>query len=162
MSKKLVMLAILDGWGINEREDGNAVKLANTPNLDSIMKQYPHTVMHTSGLNVGLPDGQMGTSEVGHMNIGAGRIVYQDLAKITKSIQDCDFFENEAFLKAIDNCKKHNSDMHLMGLTSDGGVHTHINHLFALLELCKREGLERVYVHCFTDGRDTPPTSGEI
>ena len=161
MSKKLVMLAILDGWGINEREDGNAVKLAKTPNLDSIMKQYPHTIMHTSGLNVGLPDGQMGTSEVGHMNIGAGRIVYQDLAKITKSIQDGDFFENEAFLKAVKNCKEHNSDMHLMGLTSDGGVHTHINHLFALLELCKKEGLEKVYVHCFTDGRDTPPTSGE-
>lgn len=161
MDKKLVMLAILDGWGINEREDGNAVKLAKTPNLDSIMKQNPCTVMHTSGLNVGLPDGQMGTSEVGHMNIGAGRIVYQDLAKITKSIQDGDFFENEAFLKAIKNCKENNSDMHLMGLTSDGGVHTHINHLFALLELCKKEGLKNVYVHCFTDGRDTPPTSGE-
>ena len=150
MNKKLVMLAILDGWGINEREDGNAVKLAKTPNLDAIMKQYPHTVMHTSGLNVGLPDGQMGTSEVGHMNIGAGRIVYQDLAKITKSIQDGDFFENEAFLKAIDNCKKHNSDMHLMGLTSDGGVHTHINHLFALLELCKRKGLVQEWAKPFS------------
>ena len=106
MDKKLVMLAILDGWGINESEDGNAVTLAKTPNLDSIMKQNPSTVIHTSGLNVGLPDGQMGTSEVGHMNIGAGRIVYQDLAKITKSIQDGDFFENEAFLKAIENCKQ--------------------------------------------------------
>lgn len=161
MEKKLVMLAILDGWGINDREDGNAVKLAHTPNLDSIMKQYPTTVMHTSGLNVGLPDGQMGTSEVGHMNIGAGRIVYQDLAKITKSIQDGDFFDNGAFQKAINNCKKNNSNLHLMGLTSDGGVHTHINHLFALLELCKKEGVKNVYVHCFTDGRDTPPTSGE-
>ena len=161
MDKKLVMLAILDGWGINESEDGNAVTLAKTPNLDSIMKQNPNTVIHTSGLNVGLPDGQMGTSEVGHMNIGAGRIVYQDLAKITKSIQDGDFFENEAFLKAIENCKKNNSAMHLMGLTSDGGVHTHINHLYALLELCKKNELEEVYVHCFTDGRDTAPTSGE-
>ena len=161
MDKKLVMLAILDGWGINEKDDGNAVRLAKTPNLDSIMKQYPNTIMHTSGLNVGLPDGQMGTSEVGHMNIGAGRIVYQDLAKITKSIQDGDFFENEAFLKAVKNCKDHDSAMHLMGLTSDGGVHTHINHLFALLELCKKEGLEKVYIHCFTDGRDTAPTSGE-
>ncbi len=161
MNKRLVMLAILDGWGINEREDGNAAKLAKTPNLDSLMKQYPNTIMHTSGLNVGLPDGQMGTSEVGHMNIGAGRIVYQDLAKITKSIQDGDFYTNEAFLSAVKNCKENNSDMHIMGLTSDGGVHTHINHLFALLELCKREGLENVYIHCFTDGRDTPPTSGE-
>ncbi len=144
MDKKLVMLAILDGWGINESEDGNAVTLAKTPNLDSIMKQNPSTVIHTSGLNVGLPDGQMGTSEVGHMNIGAGRIVYQDLAKITKSIQDGDFFENEAFLKAIENCKKNNSAMHLMGLTSDGGVHTHINHLYALLQLCKQNDLEEV------------------
>lgn len=161
MDKRLVMLAILDGWGINEKEDGNAAKLAKTPNLDSLMKQYPNTIMHTSGLNVGLPDGQMGTSEVGHMNIGAGRIVYQDLAKITKSIQDGDFYTNEAFLLAIKNCKENGSDMHIMGLTSDGGVHTHINHLFALLELCKRENLENVYIHCFTDGRDTPPTSGE-
>ena len=123
MDKKLVMLAILDGWGINEKEEGNAVKLAKTPNLDSIMKQNPSNVMHTSGLNVGLPDGQMGTSEVGHMNIGAGRIVYQDLAKITKSIQDGDFFENEAFMKAVENCKKNDSALHLIGLLSDGGVH---------------------------------------
>ena len=161
MDKKLVMLAILDGWGINDKEEGNAVKLAKTPNLDSIMKQNPSNVMHTSGLNVGLPDGQMGTSEVGHMNIGAGRIVYQDLAKITKSIQDGDFFENEAFVRAVENCKTNNSDMHIMGLVSDGGVHTHNTHLYALLELCKKYELEKVYVHCFTDGRDTAPTSGE-
>ncbi len=161
MEKKLVMLAILDGFGINEREDGNAVKLAKMPNFDSLMKQNPSAIMHTSGLNVGLPDGQMGTSEVGHMNIGAGRIVYQDLAKITKSIQDGDFFENKALLSAVENCKKNNCAMHIMGLTSDGGVHTHINHLFALLELCKKHDLKDVYVHCFTDGRDTPPTSGE-
>ena len=161
MSKKLVVLAILDGWGINEKEDGNAVKLAKTPNLNSIMKQYPGTVIHTSGLNVGLPDGQMGTSEVGHMNIGAGRIVYQDLPKITKSIQEGEFFKKEAFLSAVENCKKNGSAMHIMGLTSDGGVHTHINHLYALLELCKKENLDKVYIHCFTDGRDTPPTSGE-
>lgn len=161
MEKKLVMLAILDGWGINEREEANAAKLANTPNLDAIFKQYPNNIMHTSGLNVGLPDGQMGNSEVGHTNIGAGRIVYQDLVKISKDIQDGVFFENEAFKKAIQNCKEHDSSMHLYGLLSDGGVHSHNTHLYGLLELCKREGLEKVYVHCFMDGRDTPPTSGE-
>ena len=118
MDKKLVMLAILDGWGINEREDGNAITLAKTPNLDSIMKQNPSTIIHTSGLNVGLPDGQMGTSEVGHMNIGAGRIVYQDLAKITKSIQDGDFFQNEAFLKAVENLREALNGLQI-GITTD-------------------------------------------
>lgn len=161
MDKKLVMLAILDGWGINESENANAVKMANTPNLDAIMKQYPTTKIFTSGLNVGLPDGQMGNSEVGHTNIGAGRIVYQELTRITKSIQDGDFFENKAFIDAIKYCKKQNSDLHLYGLLSDGGVHSHNTHLYALLELCKREEFDRVYVHCFLDGRDTPPASGE-
>ncbi len=161
MDKKLVMLAILDGWGINESENANAVKMANTPNLDAIMKQYPTTKIFTSGLNVGLPDGQMGNSEVGHTNIGAGRIVYQELTRITKSIQDGDFFENKAFIDAIRYCKKQNSDLHLYGLLSDGGVHSHNTHLYALLELCKREEFDRVYVHCFLDGRDTPPASGE-
>lgn len=161
MDKKLLMLAILDGWGINENENANAVKIANTPNLDAIFKQYPNTKILTSGLDVGLPDGQMGNSEVGHTNIGAGRIVYQELTRITKSIQDGDFFENKAFLDAIKYCKKQNSDLHLYGLLSDGGVHSHNTHLYALLELCKREDFDRVFVHCFLDGRDTPPASGE-
>jgi len=161
MKKNLTMLAIIDGWGINEREESNAVKMAQTPNLDSIMSQYPNTEIKTSGLDVGLPDGQMGNSEVGHTNIGAGRIVYQELTRITKSIQDGDFFEKKEFLDAINYCKKHNSDLHLYGLLSNGGVHSHNTHLYALLELCKKQDFEKVYVHCFLDGRDTPPASGE-
>jgi 2,3-bisphosphoglycerate-independent phosphoglycerate mutase len=161
MSKKPVMLAILDGWGINSKEEGNAVKLAKTPNLDAIMKQYPNTIIKTSGMDVGLPEGQMGNSEVGHTNIGAGRIVYQELTRITKSIQDGDFFEKKELLDAIKYCKKQKSDLHLYGLLSDGGVHSHITHLYALLELCKRQEFTNVYVHCFLDGRDTSPTSGE-
>ena len=161
MKKNLTMLAIIDGWGINEKEEGNAVKLAQTPNLDSIISQYPNTKIKTSGLDVGLPEGQMGNSEVGHTNIGAGRIVYQELTRITKSIQDGDFFEKKEFIDAINYCKKHNSDMHLYGLLSNGGVHSHITHLYALLELCKKQDFNKVYVHCFLDGRDTPPASGE-
>lgn len=161
MDKKLVMLAILDGWGINEKEEGNAVKIAKTPNLDTIMKQYPNTKIKTSGLDVGLPSGQMGNSEVGHTNIGAGRIVYQELTRITKSIEDGDFYEKKEFLDAIKYCKKQNSNLHLYGLLSDGGVHSHNTHLYALLELCKRQDFKNVYVHCFLDGRDTPPASGE-
>ena len=161
MKKNLTMLAILDGWGINDKEEANAVKLANTPNLDSIFSQYPTTKIKTSGLDVGLPDGQMGNSEVGHTNIGAGRIVYQELTRITKSIQDGDFFEKKEFLDAIEYCKKHNSDLHLYGLLSNGGVHSHNTHLYALLELCKKQDFSKVYVHCFLDGRDTPPASGE-
>lgn len=161
MDKKLVMLAILDGWGINENDEGNAVRIAKTPNLDAIMKQYPNTKVKTSGLDVGLPEGQMGNSEVGHTNIGAGRIVYQELTRITKSIQDGDFFEKKEFLDAIKYCKKQNSDLHLYGLLSDGGVHSHNTHLYALLELCKREDFKDVFIHCFLDGRDTPPASGE-
>ena len=161
MEKKLAMLMILDGFGINENTDGNAVKLANTPNIDKLMKKYPTTEMYTSGLKVGLPEGQMGNSEVGHTNIGAGRIVYQELTKITKSIEDGDFFAIPEFIEAIENCKKHNSKLHILGLVSDGGVHSHIRHLYGLLEMAKRRDFENVYVHCFLDGRDTPPSSGE-
>ena len=161
MEKKLAMLMILDGFGINENTDGNAVKLANTPNIDKLMKKYPTTEMYTSGLKVGLPEGQMGNSEVGHTNIGAGRIVYQELTKITKSIEDGDFFAIPEFIEAIENCKKRNSKLHILGLVSDGGVHSHIRHLYGLLEMAKRRDFENVYVHCFLDGRDTPASSGE-
>ena len=161
MDKKVTMLMILDGFGINDNEKANAVKLANTPNIDKLMKTCPTTTIYTSGLNVGLPDGQMGNSEVGHTNIGAGRIVYQELTRITKSIEDGDFFSNPELVEAIENCKKNNSNLHVLGLLSDGGVHSHNRHLYAVLELCKRKDFENVYVHCFMDGRDTPPTSGE-
>ena len=161
MRRKPIMLMILDGFGINENEKANAVKLANTPNIDKLMKTWPTTIIHTSGLDVGLPEGQMGNSEVGHTNIGAGRVVYQDLTRITKSIEDGDFFSIKEFSDAIENCKKHNSKLHIMGLLSDGGVHSHIRHLVALLEFAKRKDFEDVYVHCFLDGRDTPPASGE-
>lgn len=161
MNRKPVMLMILDGFGINPNEKGNAVAIANTPNIDKLKKTWPTTIIHTSGLDVGLPEGQMGNSEVGHTNIGAGRIVYQDLTRITKSIEDGDFFSIKEFADAIDNCKKNNSNLHIMGLLSDGGVHSHIRHLVALLEFAKRKDFENVYVHCFMDGRDTPPTSGE-
>ena len=161
MDKKPVMLMILDGFGINENTDGNAVKLAKTPNIDKLMKKYPTTQVYTSGLKVGLPEGQMGNSEVGHTNIGAGRIVYQELTKITKSIEDGDFFTIPEFTEAIENCKKYNSKLHILGLVSDGGVHSHIRHLYGLLEMAKRRDFENVYVHCFLDGRDTPPASAE-
>lgn len=161
MNNKLTMLMILDGFGINEKEEGNTVKLANIPNLNEILKKNPNTIIHTSGLEVGLPEGQMGNSEVGHTNIGAGRIVYQDLAKITKAIEDGDFFSVPEFVKAIENCKANNSKLHIMGLLSDGGVHSHNRHLYGLLEMAKRKDFEKVYVHCFMDGRDTPPASGE-
>ena len=155
------MLMILDGFGINEKEEGNAVKLSNTPILDALMKKYPNTKIKPSGLAVGLPEGQMGNSEVGHTNIGAGRIVYQELTRITKSIEDGDFFSNEELINAIENCKKYNSKLHILGLISDGGVHSHNRHLYGLLELAKRRDFENVYIHCFLDGRDTPPASGE-
>ena len=159
--KKPTMLMILDGFGINEKEEGNAIKLANTPYIDKLMKKYPTTKIKPSGLAVGLPEGQMGNSEVGHTNIGAGRIVYQELTRITKSIEDGDFFTNPEFINAIDNCKKHNSKLHILGLLSDGGVHSHNRHLYGLLEMAKRRDFENVYVHCFLDGRDTPPASAE-
>ena len=161
MNKNLTMLMILDGFGINEREEGNAVKMANIPNLNKILTENPNTIIHTSGKDVGLPEGQMGNSEVGHTNIGAGRIVYQELTRITKSIEDGDFFTNEEFINAIENCKKHNSKLHILGLLSDGGVHSHNRHLYGLLEMAKRRDFENVYVHCFLDGRDTPPASAE-
>ena len=161
MSKKTTMLMIIDGYGINENEKGNAVVAAETPNLDKLNKTCPTTEIHTSGLKVGLPEGQMGNSEVGHTNIGAGRIVYQQLTKITKSIEDGDFFSIPEFVAAIENCKKNNSKLHIMGLVSDGGVHSHIRHLYGLLEMAKRKDFEDVYVHCFLDGRDTPPASAE-
>lgn len=159
--KKPVALLIMDGFGYNSNEYGNAIKAANTPNLDKILATYPNTLIGASGMDVGLPDGQMGNSEVGHTNIGAGRIVYQELTRITKSIQDGDFFQNPEFVAAMENCKEKGSALHLMGLLSDGGVHSHNTHLFALVEMAKKMGLEKVYVHCFLDGRDVPPTSGK-
>ena len=161
MSRKPVVLMILDGYGLNERHDGNAVYEAQTPVMDRLMKEYPFVKGNASGLSVGLPDGQMGNSEVGHLNMGAGRIVYQELTRITKSIEDGDFFENPEFLAAVENCKNHDSALHLYGLVSDGGVHSHITHIYGLLELAKRNGLTKVFVHCFLDGRDTPPSSGK-
>ncbi|CDZ24298.1 2,3-bisphosphoglycerate-independent phosphoglycerate mutase [[Clostridium] cellulosi] len=159
--KRPIALIIMDGFGINPSEYGNAIKAANTPNLDRIFSTCPTTKIGASGLNVGLPDGQMGNSEVGHTNIGAGRIVYQELTRITKSIQDGDFFENEVLKAAVENVKAKGTALHLMGLLSDGGVHSHNTHLYALLELAKRNGIDKVYVHCFMDGRDVPPTSGK-
>ncbi len=161
MSKKPTVLMILDGYGLNKNNCGNAVALGKTPVMDQLMKEYPFVEGNASGLHVGLPDGQMGNSEVGHLNMGAGRIVYQDLTKITKAIQDGDFFENKALLSACENVKEHDSALHMFGLVSDGGVHSHIEHIYGLLELAKRQGIEKVYVHCFLDGRDTPPASGK-
>jgi 2,3-bisphosphoglycerate-independent phosphoglycerate mutase len=161
MSKKPVVLMILDGYGLNDNCDHNAVCEARTPVMDQLMSQCPYVKGYASGLAVGLPDGQMGNSEVGHLNMGAGRIVYQELTRITKAISDGDFFTVPEFLQAVENCKKNNSALHMWGLVSDGGVHSHINHIFGLLELAKKSGLEKVYVHCFLDGRDTPPASGK-
>ncbi len=157
--KKPVVLTIMDGFGFNDETVGNAIKTAATPALDDIFATCPTTKIGASGMDVGLPDGQMGNSEVGHTNIGAGRVVYQELTRITKSIADGDFFENEALLKAIENCKKNDSALHLMGLLSNGGVHSHIEHMYALVELAKRAGLQKVYIHALLDGRDVPPSS---
>ncbi len=162
MKDKLTMLMILDGFGKNEKKEGNAIDVAKTPNIDKLMATYPTSEIYASGLDVGLPEGQMGNSEVGHTNIGAGRIVYQELTRITKSIEDGDFFSVPEFTNAIENCKKNNSKLHIMGLLSDGGVHSHNRHLYALLELAKRRGFEDIFVHCFLDGRDTPPASAEM
>lgn len=161
MSKKPTVLMILDGYGLNKETKANAVAEASTPVMDRLMKEYPFVEGNASGLFVGLPDGQMGNSEVGHLNMGAGRVVYQELTRITKEIDDGDFFKNEALLAAVENCKKNNSDLHLFGLLSDGGVHSHNTHMYGLLELAKREGLKNVYLHAFLDGRDTPPASGK-
>lgn len=159
MSKKPTVLMILDGYGLNDKTEGNAVKQAKTPVMDKLMAACPFVKGEASGMAVGLPDGQMGNSEVGHTNMGAGRIVYQMLVKITKSIQDGDFFENKALVQAMENCKKNNSALHLMGLVSPGGVHSHTEHLYGLLEMAKRNGIEKVYVHAYLDGRDVPPSS---
>ncbi|MGI6093802.1 MAG: 2,3-bisphosphoglycerate-independent phosphoglycerate mutase [Lachnospiraceae bacterium] len=161
MSKKPTVLMILDGYGLNDTCEANAVCEGKTPVMDHLMSAYPFVKGYASGLAVGLPDGQMGNSEVGHLNIGAGRIVYQELTRISKEIEDGDFFQNEALLKAVRNAKENNSALHCMGLVSDGGVHSHNTHIYGLLELAKREGLSKVFVHCFLDGRDTPPTSGK-
>ncbi len=161
MSRKFTALMILDGFGCSDRVEGNAVRLMGTPNIDALEASYPHTMLGASGLSVGLPDGQMGNSEVGHLNIGAGRIVYQELTRITKSIADGDFFENAEFVGAMDRLKQTGGALHLMGLLSDGGVHSHNTHLYALLEMAKRRGVSEVYVHCFMDGRDVPPNSGK-
>ena len=161
MSKKPVVLMVLDGYGLSDRTEGNAIAMANTPVMDKLMKEYPFVKGNASGLYVGLPDGQMGNSEVGHMNIGAGRIIYQDLTRITKAIEDGEFYKNEELLAAMENCKKNNSDLHLFGLLSDGGVHSHISHIYGLLEMAKKNGVSNVYVHAFLDGRDTPPASAK-
>ncbi|NLO83320.1 MAG: 2,3-bisphosphoglycerate-independent phosphoglycerate mutase [Clostridiales bacterium] len=161
MQKDLTALIIMDGFGINNRKEWNAVYQASTPNIDRYWNEYPHVMIGASGLDVGLPDGQMGNSEVGHLNIGAGRIVYQEFTRISKAIEDGVFFSNKALLTAVENVKKNGSKLHLMGLVSDGGVHSHIEHLYALVELAKSHGLEQVYIHCFMDGRDVPPSSGK-
>ena len=158
--KQPMMLMILDGFGYNASEKGNAVKAANTPNIDKLTASCPHTLIGASGMDVGLPDGQMGNSEVGHTNMGAGRIVYQELTRITRAIQDGSFFENKVLNEAVDQCLWFGSTLHIFGLMSDGGVHSHIDHICALIELAKRRGQKKVCVHCFMDGRDTPPESG--
>lgn len=161
MSRKPTVLMILDGYGLNEKTEGNAIAQAKTPVMDKLMAECPFVRGNASGLAVGLPDGQMGNSEVGHLNMGAGRIVYQDLTRITKEIQDGTFFENPELVKAMENAKQNDTALHMYGLLSDGGVHSHNTHLYALLEMAKKFGLTKVYVHCFLDGRDTPPASGK-
>lgn len=160
MAKKPVMLMILDGFGITEKVDGNAVKAAYKPNYDKIIEKYPHTQLGASGLDVGLPKGQMGNSEVGHLNIGAGRIIYQELTRISKEVEEGNFFRNKEINDVMDKAKANNSSLHLLGLLSDGGVHSHIDHLKAFLRLAKEKGLTRVFVHPFLDGRDVAPSSG--
>ena len=161
MSKKPTVLMILDGYGLRESKEGNAVAEGKTPVMDSLMADYPFVKGNASGLSVGLPEGQMGNSEVGHLNMGAERIVYQELTKITKSIQDGDFFENKALVAACENAKANGGALHLMGLVNDGGVHSHNTNIYGHLELAKRQGLEKVYGHSFLDGRDTPTASGK-
>ncbi len=160
MDKKINALIIMDGFGISDSVYGNAIKKAATPNLDKLFATYPNTKIGASGMEVGLPDGQMGNSEVGHLNIGAGRIVYQELTRITKAIKDGDFFENAELLAAINHAKDNGKKLHTFGLLSDGGVHSHIEHLFALIKMAKKVGLDNIFVHCFLDGRDVPPKSG--
>lgn len=161
MSKRPVSLIILDGWGIGKDYPGNAVTRGNTPVFDKLMQENPNTTLDASGEEVGLPAGQMGNSEVGHINIGAGRVIYQELPRISKAIEDESFFEKEEFLSAVENAKKNNGKVHLVGLVSNGGVHSHVEHLYGLLELMKRQSLEEVYVHAILDGRDVPPSVGK-
>lgn len=161
MAAPITALIILDGFGHRDAVAYNAIRTDGVVHFKKLWENYPHTYIQASGLDVGLPAGQMGNSEVGHLNIGAGRIVYQELTRITKSIDDGDFFRNPAFLKAMDNCKQKKTALHLMGLCSDGGVHSHLEHLYALVRMAKEQGLSKVYIHCFMDGRDTPPRSGE-
>ena len=158
--KKPLALIIMDGFGLRKETEGNAIAAAKHPNLDRLWATCPHTQIGASGMDVGLPDGQMGNSEVGHTNMGAGRIVYQELTRITKSIEDGEYLSNPVLLHAMENAKKPGAALHLMGLLSDGGVHSHIHHLFGLIEMAKKMGVEKVYIHCFMDGRDVPPTSG--
>ena len=159
MSKKAVLI-IMDGYGLAAPSQGNAVYVANTPNLDRLFAENPHTMLQASGLDVGLPEGQMGNSEVGHTNMGAGRVVFQILPKMTQEIKNGKFFRNPVYLKAIEDAKAGGRALHIMGLMSDGGVHSHLTHVFAMLDMAKQHGVEKVYVHCFLDGRDVPPTSG--
>jgi len=156
---KPIVLVILDGWGVSNRVKGNAMALAKLPNYEKFLATYPHSVLNSSGEDVGLPEGQMGNSEVGHMNIGAGRVVYQDFTRITRSIRDGSFFQNKVLLEAVRRVKDNDRALHLLGLVSDGGVHSHLTHLYALMELAAREGLRKVYIHAFLDGRDVPPES---
>ena len=160
MNKTPTTLIIMDGFGLRAEASGNAIRTAATPRLDQFFQDFAHTELSASGLDVGLPDGQMGNSEVGHTNIGAGRVVFQDLPRITKSIADGDFFQNPAYLHAMDQCLQNDTSLHLMGLLSDGGVHSHLDHLFALLRMAKEKGLTKVFIHAFLDGRDVSPTSG--
>ena len=160
MNKTPTTLIIMDGFGLRHETEGNAVAAAATPRLEQFFQEFAHTELSASGLDVGLPAGQMGNSEVGHTNIGAGRVVFQDLPRISKAIDDGSFFENPAYVRAMDACREHDSSLHLMGLLSDGGVHSHLEHLFALMKLARDRGLEKVYIHAFLDGRDVSPTSG--
>lgn len=158
-NKRPLVLIIMDGWGLRENKDGNAIALAQKPNIEALLAQYPHTILATSGEDVGLPEGQMGNSEVGHLNMGAGRVVYQELTRISRAIWDKSFYDNPVLLETIEKVREQKSALHLMGLLSDGGVHSHIEHLYALLELARDQGLSQVFVHAFLDGRDVPPVN---
>ncbi|WP_027364945.1 2,3-bisphosphoglycerate-independent phosphoglycerate mutase [Desulfotruncus alcoholivorax] len=159
--KKPLALIILDGWGLSEKKEGNAIAKARTPNMDGLLARYPHTILASSGEEVGLPHGQMGNSEVGHLNMGAGRVVYQELTRISRAIRDRSFYDNPVLLEAVEKARERKSALHLMGLLSDGGVHSHIQHLYALLELARDQGVDRVFVHAFLDGRDVPPANAK-
>lgn len=161
LNPKRCLLVVLDGWGVRAEREANAILLAGTPNVDALVERYPSSQLQTSGEAVGLPDGQMGNSEVGHTNLGAGRVVYQDFVRINRAIADGSLFSNEALMAAMDRVKTSSGALHLLGLVSDGGVHSHVDHAVALVEMAKKRGLQKVFVHVFTDGRDTPPTSGE-